>query len=111
MSEDDEEQLLRRLRRDYLEEGGEGLAELRADLARLRNGAADAAAALKSRLHRLAGSGGSYGLPDVSAIAREAELWLAAGPPESEIVARIQDAVGRLEAEFERARTGVNGKQ
>ena len=111
MSGDDEEQLFHQLRLDYLEESGERVAELRADLERLSDGAADAPGALKSKLHRLAGSGGSYGFPEVSAIAREAELWLAGKPPAGEIVARIQDAVARLEAEFERARTAVNDKQ
>ena len=104
MSGDDEEQLFRKLRLDYLEESGERVGELLADLERLTDGAADAAEALKSKLHRLAGSGGSYGLPEVSAIAREAELWLAAGPPGNEMVSRIRNAVARLEAEFVRAK-------
>ena len=104
MSGDDEEHLFRQLRLDYLVESGERVAELRADLERLSDGAADAAGALKSKLHRLAGSGGSYGVPEVSAIAREAELWLAAGPAGNEMVPRIQDVVARLEAEFERAK-------
>jgi HPt (histidine-containing phosphotransfer) domain-containing protein len=106
-----EAELLRGLRRDYLAESAERMAELQGDLARLRGGAADAVAALKGRLHRLAGSGGSYGFPEVSAIAREAELWLGGGPAPETIVARMEEAVARLEAEFERARTAVNGKQ
>jgi HPt (histidine-containing phosphotransfer) domain-containing protein len=106
-----EAELLRGLRRDYLAESAERMAELQGDLARLRGGAADAAAALKGRLHRLAGSGGSYGFPEVSAIAREAELWLGGGPAPETIVAKMEAAVARLEAEFERARTAVNGKQ
>jgi len=104
LSGGDDEQLFRKLRLDYLEESGERVAELLADLERLTGGAADAAGALKSKLHRLAGSGGSYGLPEVSAIAREAELWLAAGLPGNEMVPRIRNAVARLEAEFERAK-------
>jgi HPt (histidine-containing phosphotransfer) domain-containing protein len=104
MSGTDEDHLIRQLRHKYVEESGERVAELWADLARLRTGAADAATALKGKLHRLAGSGGSYGFAEVSAIAREAELWLATGPPLDEIAPRIQDAVARLEAEFERAR-------
>jgi HPt (histidine-containing phosphotransfer) domain-containing protein len=99
-----EDEVLRQLRRDYLAESAERVAELRADLGRLRGGAADAAAALKGRLHRLAGSGGSYGFPEVSAIAREAELWLGGGPAAGTIVARMETAVAKLEAEFERAK-------
>jgi HPt (histidine-containing phosphotransfer) domain-containing protein len=104
LSGDDKEQLFRQLRLDYLEESGERVAELRADLERLSDGAADAAGALKSKLHRLAGSGGSYGFPEVSAIAREAELWLAAGSPGNEMLPSIRNVVARLEAEFERAK-------
>jgi HPt (histidine-containing phosphotransfer) domain-containing protein len=111
MTGDGEDELMSALRRDYLAESAERMAELQGDLARLRGGAADAVAALKGRLHRLAGSGGSYGFPEVSAIAREAELWLGGGPAPETIVARMEEAVARLEAEFERARTAVNGKQ
>jgi len=102
-------ELLRGLRRDYLAESAERMAELQADLARLRSGAADAAAGLKGRLHRLAGSGGSYGFPEVSAIAREAELWLGGGPAPGSIVPRMEEAVARLEAEFERAKQNRTG--
>jgi HPt (histidine-containing phosphotransfer) domain-containing protein len=104
LSGDDEEQLFHRLRLDYLEESGERVAELRADLERLSDGADDAPGALKGKLHRLAGSGGSYGFPEVSAIAREAELWLAGGPPGNEMLPGIRDIVARLEAEFEKAK-------
>jgi HPt (histidine-containing phosphotransfer) domain-containing protein len=110
MTGDGEDELMRALRRDYLAESAERIAELQADLARLRGGAADAAAALKGRLHRLAGSGGSYGFPEVSAIAGEAERWLGGGPAPGAIVARMEQAVARLEAEFERARTAANAK-
>ena len=99
-----EDEVLRQLRRDYLAESAERMAELRADLGRFRGGAADAAAALKGRLHRLAGSGGSYGFPEVSAIAREAEQWLGGGPAAGTIVARMETTVAKLEAEFERAK-------
>lgn len=111
MSGDDEEQLFHQLRLDYLEESGERVAELRADLERLSDGADDAPGALKSKLHRLAGSGGSYGFPEVSAIAREAELWFAGKPPAGEIPARIREAIDRLEEEFGKARKAVNSKQ
>ena len=65
------------LRIEYLASLPGRLEELRADLAGLRSGKPDAGAALKVRLHRLAGSGGSYGFVRLSALAREAEQWIA----------------------------------
>jgi hypothetical protein len=47
------------LRREYLASIPARLDELRSDLADFRAGSTQAAASLKSRLHRLAGSGGS----------------------------------------------------
>ncbi len=68
------------LQLEYLASMPERLAELRSDLAQFRAGTAGADASLRIRLHRLAGSGGSYGFVDLSSIAREAERWLAAQP-------------------------------
>jgi diguanylate cyclase (GGDEF)-like protein len=65
------------LRRQYLLAMPDRLEELRADVAALRGGGKDASLSLRSRLHRLAGSGGSYGFSELSALAREAERWLA----------------------------------
>src|SRR6185437_1142929 len=65
------------LRRQYLLAMPDRLEELRADVAALRSGGKDASLSLRSRLHRLAGSGGSYGFSELSALAREAERWLA----------------------------------
>jgi HPt (histidine-containing phosphotransfer) domain-containing protein len=70
----------RALRIEYLASLPERLEELRADLAGLRSEKPDAGPALKIRLHRLAGSGGSYGFVRLSALAREAERWMAANP-------------------------------
>jgi HPt (histidine-containing phosphotransfer) domain-containing protein len=66
----------RALRIEYLASLPDRLEELRADVAGLRSGKADAAPSLKVRLHRLAGSGGSYGFVRLSALAREAERWI-----------------------------------
>ena len=68
----------RALRMEYVASLPDRLEELRADVAGLRAGKPEAAAALKVRLHRLAGSGGSYGFARLSALAREAEHWLTA---------------------------------
>jgi HPt (histidine-containing phosphotransfer) domain-containing protein len=103
-----EDDLFRQLRAEYLAESDERLAALRADIAELRSGADGAAAAMRRRLHQLAGSGGSYGFPAVSAIAREAEQWLATGPPPVAIVPRMEETVARLELEFGKAKeTGL----
>jgi HPt (histidine-containing phosphotransfer) domain-containing protein len=67
----------RALQREYLESMPGRLAELRSDVAGLRAGHREATESLRVRLHRLAGSAGSYGLPDLSSLAREAERWLA----------------------------------
>jgi diguanylate cyclase (GGDEF)-like protein len=65
------------LRREYLSAMPERVDELRADITAWRGGSAEATASLRGRFHKLAGSGGSYGFADLSAIAREGERWLA----------------------------------
>lgn len=72
-------------------------AELRKDLAALEAGEADAAASLKTRLHQLAGSGGSHGFPKLSQIAREAEQWMMANQTwDAAAVKRLDDTLGQL---------------
>lgn len=68
------------LQRDYLSSLPARLEELRKDVDALRQGAPEAASSLRTRLHQLAGSGGSYGFSDLSAIARDGERWLTAHP-------------------------------
>jgi diguanylate cyclase (GGDEF)-like protein len=97
---------LRELQREYLASLPAKLEELRADIVALREGATDAAGSLRTRLHRLAGSGGSFGFAELSAIAREGERWLAAHPSPADtgrllpIVERlstaVRNAVGQL---------------
>jgi diguanylate cyclase (GGDEF)-like protein len=88
------------LQRDYLSAMPARLEELRADLGSMRTGAADARVSLRTRLHRLAGSGGSFGFAEVSAIAREGERWLAAHSSTTEttgleaIIDRLAAAMG-----------------
>jgi diguanylate cyclase (GGDEF)-like protein len=64
------------LRREYLGEAPERLMELRKDYAAVLAGETGAAESLKVRLHKLVGSGGSYGFPEISEHARTAERWL-----------------------------------
>jgi diguanylate cyclase (GGDEF)-like protein len=88
---------LQELRRQYLSSMPGRLEELRADLAALNEGSADARVALRERLHRLAGSGGSFGFADLSAIAREGERWLLDHPAASQVTA-LSSIVDRLAA-------------
>lgn len=100
---DDLEQVLAALRRDYLAEAPSRIRELQKDAAALRAGEPDAVASLRTRFHRLAGSGGSYGFPEVSAIAREMEQWLnntpSVGPDDAD---RVDQAIGRIGEAFDR---------
>ena len=95
------------LQQEYLASLPARLEELRSDLARLRSGDPEATAALEVRLHRLAGSGGSYGFVHLSSIAREAERWLAnkeGGELDQleEIVARLARTATEADAEMRR---------
>jgi diguanylate cyclase (GGDEF)-like protein len=65
------------LRREYLSAMPERLEELRSDIAAWRAGSVEAPGSLRARLHKLAGSGGSYGFGDLSAISRDGERWLS----------------------------------
>lgn len=97
------------LQREYLSAMPARLDELRSDVAEFRAGHRNATDSLKIRLHRLAGSGGSYGFLELSSIAREAEHWLARNPPSGEadqlaaIVDRLATAVGIADAEIAQA--------
>lgn len=96
---------LAELRREYLFEAPGRLAELRKDVAAFRAGESDALPSLARRFHRLAGSGGSYGFPDISEIARGGERWLKTDPPGSGEVSatRLEEMVDRLAAAFDAA--------
>ena len=94
------------LQREYLDEFPARLDELRADAAAFRAGRPEATASLKTRFHRLAGSGGSYGFPEISELARATEHWLVTSPPVTE-AARVDDAIDRLAAIVRRSRLHV----
>jgi diguanylate cyclase (GGDEF)-like protein len=94
------------LQREYLAELPARLEELRAGAQAFRAGQPDAGPALKTKFHRLAGSGGSYGFPEITEIARAVEQWLAAAPAVSES-ARIDEAIERLAAIARRSRLDV----
>lgn len=83
------------LQREYLQELPKAFAELRSLIESYRRGD-PALPALKTGFHRLAGSGGSYGFPEISEIARAAEQ-LAATEPSPEQAARLEQALRQLE--------------
>jgi diguanylate cyclase (GGDEF)-like protein len=86
----------RELQREYLDELPRIFAAIRADIESYRQGQA-VRPGLQTGFHRLAGSGGSYGFPEISEIARNAERFVASGPP-AEQADKLDDAVKRLEA-------------
>lgn len=94
------------LRREYLSSMPARLEELRGDIIALSQGATDAAGSLRVRLHRMAGSGGSYGFSDLSAIAREGERRISANPVPGDTVGlmsvleRLAAAVKTAEAQL-----------
>jgi len=97
-----EDEFFAQLQREYLAELPARLEELQADVARFQAGDPDAPGALKTRFHRLAGSGGSYGFSEISRIARELEQWLAAGPAAAELP-RLEHGMRQLVGAFREA--------
>ncbi len=97
---------LAELQREYLAEFPERLDELRTDISAFRALRPEAAASLKTRFHRLAGSGGSYGFPEISVLAREMEQWMATKPAPGE-APRLDAAVDRLAALFRQAQAAL----
>jgi diguanylate cyclase (GGDEF)-like protein len=101
------------LRREYLSSMPVRLDELRSDITALSQGSAEAVASLRTRLHRLAGSGGSFGFTVLSAIAREGERWLVANSGADDtagllsILERLANAVQQAETQLNQS---VEGK-
>ncbi|MBA3319316.1 MAG: diguanylate cyclase [Gemmatimonadales bacterium] len=92
----------RELQQEYLDELPRIFAELRSDIDAFRKGE-KVLPALRTGFHRLAGSGGSYGFPEISEIARAAERMVTADPAQTE-AGKLEDAVQRLEAVLATAR-------
>jgi diguanylate cyclase (GGDEF)-like protein len=93
---DAHDEAYRELQREYLDELPKMFAELRSDIESFRKGD-KVLPALRTGFHRLAGSGGSYGFPEISEISRAAERIVISDPPPSE-AGKLDDAVKRLEA-------------
>ena len=97
------------LRRDYLRDAPERLAELRKDVAAFRTGEPDALASLRQRFHRLAGSGGSYGFPGVTDVARRMEQRILATPaPTPQDADLFEQAIRDLRVAFDTAATDLD---
>jgi len=100
------------LQREYLASMPVRLDELRSDVLALSQASPEAAGSLRTRLHRLAGSGGSFGFAELSAIAREGERWLAANPRSvdssvlTSLVERLAAAVQIAEAQLAASAAG-----
>ena len=101
---------LRLLRAEYLAASDERVRELWEMLDRVQNGDAAALPALRVLVHRLAGSGGGYGVPDVSVAARNADVRCralidAAVPPDAGDVTQLRVLIQGVADAFERAKT------
>ena len=113
-ADDPLEQQLRALRREYLADSVERVAELRQVRARLADGERAALAEMRQSFHRLAGSGGSYGFPLVSSNSREGERLvekLIAGgtAPETADCDALDACIDRIAAAFDEARRQLDG--
>ncbi len=93
---DPHDEAYRQLQVEYLGELPRIFAELRSDIEAFRQGR-DALPALRTGFHRLAGSGGSYGFPEISEIARITERFVMTGPATAD-ADKLDDAVKRLDA-------------
>jgi len=96
------------LQREYLREAPARLAELHKDLAAFRAGEADALESLRVRFHRLAGSGGSYGFPRVTEVARAMEQRILADPaPTPQEADLFEQAIRDLKAALDQNEVAI----
>ena len=108
-------EVMRTLRREYLQGAPQRVAELRSLLERV--GAQDAGALdeLRRAVHKLAGSGGSYGFEVVSTTSRAAEhlakaiLDRGAGAIEAADIRALTDAVEAIVHALDSARAEGEG--
>lgn len=99
------EAMMKKLGRDYLRDSPARVAELRAALGAVEQGAAGAIDTLRRLLHKLAGSGGSYGFDDVSTSARAGEtvarrLFESGAAPAAAELAALRASVDAVAAAF-----------
>jgi HPt (histidine-containing phosphotransfer) domain-containing protein len=109
MSEDELERLMRELRRQYLAEASDRLRELRDELERVPANPLGSLQSLRRLFHRLAGSGGSYGLPRVTEESRRGEqladqLLRSGTNPTPAQISQLRERVDQVEVAFGLAR-------
>ena len=102
------ERAMRGLRAEYLGEAPQRVAELWTSLERVQNGDPDGLGELRVLIHRIAGSGGGYGFPDVSRAAQDADdlcrgILPRQSPASPSDVARLRELVQGIADAFAKA--------
>lgn len=109
MTGDPLQDVLRKLRQEYLRDAPSRVNEVRTILEKVKKGDTVALDELRRALHKLAGSGGSYGFEAVSTASRSGEriakaILEAKRTPSEQDIAALQATVDDLAAAFEQAR-------
>jgi hypothetical protein len=96
------------LRAEYLADAPRRVAELWSSLERVQNGDPDGLGELRVLVHRIAGSGGGYGFPEVSRAAQAADdlcrgLLLRQSAVSASDAARLRELVQGVADAFARA--------
>ena len=96
------------LRAEYLADGVRRVAEWWRTFARVQNGDAAALESLQVLAHRLAGSGGGYGFPDITSTARAVDAFCRSlrergTPPDENEGSRLRDLIQGVADAFARA--------
>lgn len=95
------EQLMDRLRAEYLAGIPSRLDEMRAALQAWRSGEPSGTPPLPVLFHRLSGSAGAHGFGQVTMVCREMESWLATHPANGAVeAARLCAALAAIEEAF-----------
>lgn len=108
-------QQIQQLRREYLHDSSKRVDELRQLSAQLAQDPRAPFADLHQAFHRLAGSGGSYGYPDVTARSREGEYLIVrlestgAGPTPADLAA-INQIIDRVADAFAAAKQTLSSE-
>lgn len=106
MTSESIDDLMARLRGEYLEEIPTRLEEFRASLESFMHEREPEGPPLATLFHRLAGSAGAYGFGDVSMLCRDTEQWLGTGPERTrETRARLESVLAAIAESFRRGPT------
>lgn len=94
------EELMARLRAEYLEEMPSRLEEILTAVDLLEGGSLEAVAQLKVLFHRLAGSAGAYGYGEVTTACRREEIALRAASNPAALAGQVREAVAEIRTAF-----------